>query len=67
MNVNKWLKANKVSGQQFAIAQGMLMTGPKSTPPSWRAIRKMIGLLRNKRVGQADSGTRRSWRTYRSV
>lgn len=61
-----WFTANKVSGLEYTLARDLLMTGPRATPPTFRAIRKMIGRLR--RGDKADKPTGYgSWRAAPKV
>lgn len=46
MSIQKWLKENGFQPGQYALARDLLMTGPRATPPTWRAIRKMLARLR---------------------
>lgn len=59
MSIGKWLARKP---QQFSIAEGLLMTGPKSQPPTFRAIRKMIGRLR-----RGDKPGSNGWSPWRSA
>jgi hypothetical protein len=41
----KWLQRNPKLAPYYRGAAAMLSTGPRSTPPRWRAVRKMILVL----------------------
>lgn len=43
-------------------ARGLMMTGPKATPPTGRAVRKMA--RRMMRLGAAHGIGKRPWRAY---
>lgn len=58
----KWMRNNKITQQQFDIAEGLLMTGPRSQRPTFRAIQKMLGILRSK-IKPGPHGYR-PWRAY---
>lgn len=60
-----WFKVNQVSGMEYMLAKSLLMTGPKATPPTFRAVRKMIGRLRRgDKPGTHGYG---SWRAAKSI
>lgn len=61
----RWMAANKVSPAMVNIARGLLMTSPRAQEPSWRAITKMVGILKlNIKPGAHGY---RPWRSYHSV
>ena len=65
MSVSNWLRANNLDGRHYALARSLLMSGPKATPPTFRAIRKMIGRLhRGDKPGPNGYG---SWRAAKAV
>jgi hypothetical protein len=74
---NKWLSRNPKIAPFYTAAIEMLMTGPRSQKPSWRAVRKMMVVLATaprvqlvglgKRVPYpmtVPQHVRNSWRSY---
>lgn len=47
MSIARWLARNEFSAQQYNIARGLLMTGPRSQEPSFKAIKKILLYLRS--------------------
>lgn len=60
-----WFRANNVTGIEYITAKSLLMSGPKATPPTFRAVRKMIGRLR--RGDKPGPNGYNSWRSAKAV
>lgn len=53
-----------ITVKEANLAYRIKMTGPRATPPSWAAVRKVVHRLR---MGQSTSGSWRSWPRARSA